>query len=173
MKITKKIAAILTLLFTSWMPMTAQQSSFKKEFLKKWKNSLEYTIDVAQKMPESSYSYKPTEDVRSFGEQMVHIGEGMAYIGNSALDFQTVPQPTNANDKNAVISYLKKQYNALSEAAETKDASYFEETTSFWAGRMSRRKILNIVFNHCTHHRAQAIVHLRMKGIKAPSYIAW
>ncbi|MFC3876765.1 DinB family protein [Winogradskyella maritima] len=153
--------------------MTAQQSSFKKEFLKKWKNSLEYTIDVAQKMPESSYSYKPTEDVRSFGEQMVHIGEGMAYIGNSALDFQTVPQPTNANDKNAVISYLKKQYNALSEAAETKDASYFEETTSFWAGRMSRRKILNIVFNHCTHHRAQAIVHLRMKGIKAPSYIAW
>ncbi|GAA0873382.1 hypothetical protein GCM10009117_25290 [Gangjinia marincola] len=173
MKLTKKIAAILTLLCTSWMPMTAQQSSFKKEFSKKWKNSLEYTIDVAQKMPESSYSYKPTEDVRSFGEQMVHIGEGMAYIGNSALDFQTVPQPANTNDKDAIITYLKKQYNALSEAAETKDASYFEETTSFWAGRMSRRKILNIVFNHCTHHRAQAIVHLRMKGIKAPSYIAW
>ncbi|GMN06451.1 hypothetical protein MTsPCn5_18400 [Croceitalea sp. MTPC5] len=173
MALSKQISAILTLLFTSWMPMTAQQSTFKKEFLKKWKNSLEYTIDVAKKMPEKDYSYKPVSDIRTFGEQLVHIGEGMAYIGNSAFDFETVPQPANTNDKDEVISYLKKQYDVLSDAVTAKDASYFEETTSFWAGRMSRRKIMNIVFNHCTHHRAQAIVLLRMKGIKAPSYIAW
>ncbi len=173
MTLSKQLSAILTILFTSWIPMSAQQSTFKKEFLKKWKNSLEYTLDVAKKMPEDSYNYKPAAEVRSFGEQLVHIGEGMAYIGNSAINFQTIPQPRNTNNKEAVISYLKKQYNALSDVVKTKEASYFEETTSFWAGRMSRRKIMNIVFNHCTHHRAQAIVHLRMKGIKAPSYIAW
>ncbi|MEL6917788.1 MAG: DinB family protein [Bacteroidota bacterium] len=153
--------------------MTAQQSTFKNEFLKKWKNSLEYTINVAKKMPKEHYDHKPTADVRSFGEQLVHIGEGMAYIGNSALDFSTIRQPSNVKDKEAIISYLTKQYNALSDVAATKDASYFEETTSFWAGRMTRRKILNIVFNHCTHHRSQAIVLLRMKGIKPPGYIAW
>ncbi len=168
-----EIATVLTLLFTSWMPMTAQKSSFKEEFLKKWKNSLEYTLDVAKKMPENEYNYKPTKEVRSFGEQMVHIGEGMAYIGNSAFNFPTIPQPDDKNDKTVVISYLEKQYNALRDVAKTKDISFFEETTSFWAGRMTRRKILNIVFDHCTHHRAQAIVHLRMNGIKAPNYRAW
>ncbi|WP_298545782.1 DinB family protein [uncultured Aquimarina sp.] len=173
MNLIKQTSAILTLLFTSWMPMTAQQSTFKKEFLKKWKNSLEYTIDVAKKMPKEHYSYKPMADVRSFGEQLVHIGEGMAYIGNSAFDFQTIQQPNNTNDKDAIIAYLKKQYNVLSDVVEAKDPPYFEETTSFWAGRMSRRKIMNIVFNHCTHHRAQAIVYLRMKGLKVPSYISW
>ncbi|MEK6154723.1 DinB family protein [Flavobacteriaceae bacterium 3-367] len=152
--------------------MTAQKSNFKNEYLKKLKNSLEYTLDVANKMPEAHYNYKPIEDVRSFGEQLVHIGEGMAYIGNSGLSFQTVKQP-NSNNKEEVISYLKAQYGALQNAIENKEQSYFEETTSFWAGRMTRRKILNIVFDHCTHHRAQAIVCLRMKNIKSPNYVGW
>ncbi|MEM8940004.1 MAG: DinB family protein [Bacteroidota bacterium] len=168
----KTITAVSTLLFTSCMPMNAQKSSFKDEFLKKWKNNLEYTLDVAKKMPEEHYRYKANKDMRSFGEQLVHIGEGMAYIGNSAIEFSTISKP-NAYDKEAVIDYLKKQYAALSEQIKTKDTSFFEETTSFWAGRMTRRKILNIVFDHCTHHRAQAIVALRMNNIKPPNYISW
>ncbi|PRX53998.1 DinB family protein [Flagellimonas meridianipacifica] len=173
MRLSKQLSALLTLLFTSWMPMNAQKSSFKTEFLKKWENSLEYTLEVAKEMPEEHFNFKPAEGVRSFGEQLVHIGEGIAYIGNSALKFQTFPQPGNTNDKEAIVSYLKLQYSALQEAVKSKEASYFEETTSFWAGRMTRRKILNIVFDHCTHHRAQAIVHLRINGKRPPDYMGW
>ncbi len=153
--------------------MTAQQNNFKEAFLIKWKNSLQYTLDVAKKMPEDHYGDKPVKDVRSFGEQLVHIGEGLAYIGKAALEFPTVPQPADVNDKEAVVSYLRLQHNALSKAIKAKEASYFEETTSFWAGRMPRRQIVDIVFNHCKHHRAQAIVQLRMEGIKPPNYIGW
>ena len=168
----KTITAVSTLLFTYWMPMNAQKSSFKDEFLKKWKNNLEYTLDVAEKMPEEHYAFKANKDMLSFGEQLVHIGECMAYIGNSAIEFSTISKP-NASNKEAVIDYLKKQYAAISKQIKTKDTSFFEETISFWAGRMTRRKILNIVFDHCTHHRAQAIVALRMNSIKPPNYISW
>lgn len=153
--------------------MNAQQTTFKKEFLKRWKANLEFTLEVARKMPEEQYAFGPTDGVRSFGEQLVHIGEGMAYIGNSALAFEIVAPPSDTKDKDAVIAYLKKQYGALEGAVKEMDALFFEEAVSFWAGRMSRRNILDIVFDHCTHHRAQAIVHLRMKGLKPPEYRSW
>lgn len=169
----KKMTALITLLFTSWFPMTAQQTTFKAEYLKKLKNSLQYTINVAEKMPEDRYSYIPVDDVRTFGEQLVHIGEAMAYIGPSAIKFDKIKPPKNTNDKEMVKAYLTAQFNAIKIAIDGKESPYFEETTSFWAGRMSRRNILEIVLTHTAHHRAQAIVHLRMNQIKPPEFVAW
>ncbi|MBP2831520.1 DinB family protein [Aquimarina sp. U1-2] len=173
MKILQSITAIITLLLSSCTPMTAQQSSFKKEYLKKLENSLRYSIKVAEAMPSEDFDFKPTADVRTFGEQLVHIGEAMAYIGKSAIKFDKIKSPKNANDKTAVITYLTAQFHSLHNAMTAKEATFFEETTSFWAGNMTRRNILEIVFTHTAHHRAQAIVHLRMKGKKPPEFIAW
>lgn len=173
MKILKSITAIVTLLLSSCTPMSAQQSSFKTEYLKKLENSLQYTIGVAERMPEDIYSYKPVDDVRTFGEQLVHIGEAMAYIGKSAVKFKKIKSPRNTNDKVEVIKYLNEQFASLSNAINDKEAAYLEETTSFWAGRMTRRNILEIVITHTAHHRAQAIVHLCINKIKPPEFIAW
>ncbi|WP_350286848.1 DinB family protein [uncultured Croceitalea sp.] len=173
MNLLKPLTAIATLLLSSCTPMTAQQNSFKAEYLKKLDNSLTYTLEVAEKMPESSFGFQPADDVRTFGEQLVHIGEAMAYIGKSAIKFEKVKPPKNTNDKRAIKNYLTSQFNALKTEIEDMEASYFEDTTSFWAGRMTYRNILEIVFTHSAHHRAQAIVHLRMKNIKTPDFIAW
>ncbi|WP_422858871.1 DinB family protein [Flagellimonas sp. S174] len=173
MKILKLLSAIATLLLSSCTTMTAQQSIFKEEYLKKLENSLEYSIKVAEAMPTEDFSFQPATGVRTFGKQLVHIGEAMAYIGKSAIKFDKIKPPKNENDKAAVIAYLTAQFHSLRDAMTAKEATYFEETTSFWAGRMTRRNILEIVFAHTAHHRAQAIVHLRIKGKKPPEFIAW
>ncbi len=164
---------IRTLFITSWFPMTVQQSTFKNEFLKKWQNSLEYTLSVATQMPEDSYGYQPSHLMRSFGEQIVHIGMAITYLSQSALSLKHIDYKGDIQDKEAVITYLKQQYIKVSNAVVALPASDFEQTKVFWAGRMTRRKILNITFDHITHHRAQAIVYLRMQSIVPPTYISW
>ncbi len=169
----QKARALFILIISSWMPKTAQQSSFKKEFLKKWKNATTYTLEVAEKMPASKYGYRPNEGMRTFGEQMEHIGYAMTYLSMNAIHSKEIPYQGNLTDKDALIDYLKKQFEIVRVAVEKMDSTDFEKTVSFWAGRMTRRKILNIAFDHTTHTRAQAIVYLRLQDIKPPQYIAW
>ncbi|WP_299216109.1 DinB family protein [uncultured Aquimarina sp.] len=173
MKLNQTIQTLLIFMFSSWTPITAQQSSFKEEFLKKWKNSREYTIKVAERMPAEKYQYKPTEDMRTFGEQIEHIGYALTFLPKKALNIKEVKYKGSLTDKETLIAYLKGQFEIIKTAVEKIDNSDFEKTTSFWAGRMTRRKILNVTFDHITHTRAQAIIYLRINDIKAPQYIAW
>jgi hypothetical protein len=34
----------------------------------------DYVIRAAEKMPEADYGFKPTPEVRSFGQQVAHVG---------------------------------------------------------------------------------------------------
>ena len=173
MKLYKILLSTVTIMFSSWMPMTAQQSSFKEEFLKKWKNATEYTLEVAKKMPANKYGYRPNEGMRTFGEQMEHIGYAMTYLSKSAINGKEAKYKGSLTDKDAIIKYLKGQFEIIRAAVEKMEHSDFEKTVSFWAGRMTRRKILNIAFDHTTHTRAQTIIYLRINSIKPPAYIAW
>lgn len=173
MNLGKTYLTIRTLLFTSFIPMNAQQTTFKKEFLKKWRNATNYTIKVAKKMPADLYSYKPTADIRTFGEQIEHIGMAMIYLSKSAVNVKETEFRGDVSNKEEVIQYLKDQFAQVQEAIENMVESKFDETVTFWAGIMTRRKILSITYDHTTHHRAQAIVYLRMNGIIPPDYISW
>lgn len=152
---------------------TAQNFTFKEEFLMKWKSTTEYTLKVAQKMPESKYNYKPNPDMRSFGEQMEHIGYAITYLPHKALNIKEVKYKGSLTDKIALVNYLKSQFAIIENAVEQTEDSAFEKPASFWAGKMTLRKILNITYDHTTHNRAQAIIYLRINKLKAPQYIAW
>ena len=53
------------------------------------------------------------------------------------------------------------------------EAKQLEEPVDFFAGPMNKRQILNLMTDHLTHHRGQAILYLRLRGIKPPSYRGW
>ncbi len=38
---------------------------------------------------------------------------------------------------------------------------------------MTERQIINLMNDHLTHHRAQAIVYLRLNGVMPPKYVGW
>lgn len=72
----KKFIILSVLLAISQLGF-AQQDAFLKDYLERWETSRKYLIDVAEAMPESEYGFKPTSDVRSFQEQLVHIATAM------------------------------------------------------------------------------------------------
>src|SRR5882724_5894966 len=49
-------------------------SGFKKEFLSNYDTLFKKMIDLATKMPEEKYDWRPAEGVRSIGEVYLHLG---------------------------------------------------------------------------------------------------
>jgi hypothetical protein len=56
------------------------KEKFNQIFAQVLEHAKEYTLEVANKMPAEKYTYRPSDSVRSFGEQMAHIGMSTKFI---------------------------------------------------------------------------------------------
>ena len=61
------------------------QSSYLADYQKRWANATDYTIEMAELMPAEEYDFRPTEEVNSFKEQLLHMMENMSWLSASSL----------------------------------------------------------------------------------------
>ena len=126
----------------------------------------------AEKMPEANYSFKPTPDVRSFGELVGHLANEH-YLLCSPLKGEANPMAAVDFEKKTAKADLVK---AINDSIAYCDAAYaaakddprtlapFSETrrdTPF------RTMLLNVT--HDSEHYGNMVTYLRMKGIVPPS----
>lgn len=121
----------------------------------------QYTLAVAGAMPEEGYGTKPAEEVWTFNELLHHIGYGMYwweenYIRGKASDWNP---PAVTYGKEAVTDYLEQAFADLD-----KSVSACKEDALPLEGILA-------TLDHITHHRGQATVYLRCKGITPPEYV--
>jgi uncharacterized damage-inducible protein DinB len=133
-----------------------------------------FTMQVADAMPPASYDYKPTPEMRSFGELMVHIGQAQVfYVGR--LSKTAVPdemKAPKAAEKEAAKKYLAATFDYCNAALAAMTPADLDK---MFAGRpntpsMSGWDLMLNSFIHTSHHRGYADVYLRMKGITPPTY---
>jgi uncharacterized damage-inducible protein DinB len=169
-----KKGTILVLLL-SISCMAWGQSSYIDDFKKKWNNAAEYSIELAESMPEEAYDFKPTEDQRSFKEQLLHMVSNISWLSSSHLGGEKVAYDLKSTEysKEEIIKILKTGYEQSAKAIDGLSIENLEETVDFFAGPMSKRQILTLLNDHSTHHRGQLIVYLRLKGVKPPRYRGW
>ena len=165
---------IAVMLFGFYQVANAQDN-FLKEYILKWQNSAQYTIEVAEAMPEDKYDYKPNADVRSFREQVVHIMSNMVWLSESYLSPAKFGGDLKRKDlsKDEIVQLLRQATIFAENAVKGLDTKDLEEQVDFYAGPMSKRQILVLMSDHMTHHRGQIIVYVRMNGIKPPRYRGW
>src|SRR5690606_31469149 len=76
------IRLVITLLLLSGSFVTQGQETAK--IIKDWERAKAYTLEYMEAMPSDQFDFKPTKDVRSFAEQMLHIADanyGLASAG--------------------------------------------------------------------------------------------
>ena len=136
---------------------------------------MEYTLEFAQAMPEDEYGFKPVEEEMSFREQLKHIASNMVWLSSSYLKGQhTTIDPTKAGDsKKEIIGMLNQAFTYASVTIDGLKEKDLNETVDFFAGTMTRRRILLLMTDHVTHHRGQLVVYLRMNNVVPPSYRGW
>ena len=151
------------------------QTGFLDDYKLKWKNVTEYTMEFAQVMPEDNYGYTPTKIEMTYREQLKHIAGNMIWLCSSYLDgepFSIDPIKTG-NSKKEIIAMMEKAFKYANETIAGMTEKDLDETVEFFAGKMTRRRILFLLTDHVTHHRGQLVVYLRLNNIEPPNYRGW
>ncbi len=164
----------LSLLIILGYSLSAQQA-FLDEFQQKWNNARDYTVEAIELMPEAELDFKPTDGQRSFKEQVIHSCQNMMWLSTSYLGGAKgeVDVKKEVASKAALIEMVKRCFELSGKTAATLTPAQLEEEVSFFAGPMSKRQIMVLMNDHSTHHRAQLLVYLRLKGLKPPKYRGW
>ena len=151
------------------------QDAFLEEYLKKWINGSQYTIELAEAMPEDKFDYRPTPEVRSFREQVVHIMNNMVWLSSSYLSTTNFKGDLKHKDlsKEEILMLLRQATKFAENTVRNLDAKDLDVKVEFFAGPMSKRQILVLMNDHMTHHRGQIIVYVRINDIKPPRYRGW
>jgi len=139
-------------------------------FVKHLKTSRDFTLKVANQMPDKDFEFKLTPPQMSFAEQMVHISQGMDYF-LSAFSGQKPNPPKPASLKKAdVIAFMTKQFDGAIERVSKLTAAQLSKTYTSDEGTMTGLEMLMGMLDHNTHHRASAEMYLRAKGITPTEY---
>ena len=130
------------------------------------KNNL---MKMAEKMPEENYGFKPTPDIRTFGQLVAHFAAAQARTCSAVQGEQ---KSVNAGSKTSKADLVA----ALKEAFAICDAAYDSLTDATAAeiiktGRGQRSKLGALIGNttHDNEEYGYMAVYLRLKGVVPPS----
>jgi uncharacterized damage-inducible protein DinB len=174
----------LTLLFTVIALVFAGTSAFaqftQKEMIAEWQRAKDYTKSYLDAMPEDGYSYKPTPEIRSFAQQMLHLADANYLFASSAsgkpnalgitLPKHNLIETTFAQTKEATTKAVMDSYDFVISTLQSMTPEQLQENTTFGSrGTITRGGLFAKGFEHQTHHRGQATIYLRLKGITPPN----
>jgi len=156
------------------------QTATKDALVKHWKTTGDFTIAVAKLMPADQYGFRPVPEELSFGQLMIQIaGANMSACSNaSGMPRLAVPEKIAQGikdekkdvDKDLAVQFLTDTFQFCNQAV----ASMTPEKLDAVVGttrKMTGFEWLWAYFTHTAHHRGQAEVYLRVKGIKPPYYV--
>ena len=166
------------LLLTLAIPALAQ-TSIHDALVKHWKVTGDFTIAVAQKMPAEDYGFKPVPIELSFGQLMVQIAGANLNACQlaSGTTGPAVPQKLSAAlkdesiniDKDAAVQFLTDTFAFCNQAVAGMTPEKLDAVVGT-TRKMTGFEWLWSYFTHTAHHRGQAEVYLRIKGIAPPTY---
>lgn len=141
-----------------------------------WTRARDYTREYIDAMPEDGLGLKPTPDIRSFAEQMLHLAGGFYFFAKPVFGVDPPANPMGLEkDEN-----LKKSKAALQKAVadgydfaisqiKALTPAKLDETVTLAGIKMPRYVAIAKAFEHQTHHRGQTTIYIRLKGIKPPN----
>ena len=167
----KSLAIVLCLVMGSQLAMAQEKVD---DVIKEWERSKAYTKEYLDAMPESGYALKPTPEMRSFAEQVLHLADanyGLTSVGLGMKSpfAQGELEKTSDKSKSNVSKLVLASYDfVIDNIKKMSEAQLDESVKLFGKVDMSKRLALAKVFEHQGHHRGQTTVYLRLAGVKPP-----
>jgi uncharacterized damage-inducible protein DinB len=130
------------------------------------------SVAVAEAMPPEQYAFRPDPGSMTFGELISHIAV-TNYAFCAGLQDSNPPQTPSPSDKDkdAVIKFLSSSFEYCSALIPNLTEEQLSKVHNSPDGRLPGREVLLAMYVHVAHHRGQAEIYLRDKGIKPPSYM--
>ena len=128
-------------------------------------------MGAAQKMPEENYSFKPTPEVRSFGQIVGHVADA-SYMFCSQTLGETNPakgiEKTKTSKADLVaalkdaVAYCNKAFDSMTDAKGS-------QTVKLFNFDIAKLTVFSLNTAHTDEHYGNMVTYLRMKGIVPPT----
>jgi uncharacterized damage-inducible protein DinB len=126
-------------------------------------------LKAAEKMPEAEYSFKPSADVRTFGELIAHVADAQTGICGLAKEGYKRGDAASKTSKAELIAALKASNNACDDAYNSIKETQLNEIVKTPLGEKPRLGVLTFNVAHDNESYGTIVVYLRLKGIVPPS----
>jgi uncharacterized damage-inducible protein DinB len=157
-------------------PVDDKRPPIIKETESNWKRARKWTLSYIDAMPEDAMSFKPTPEIRSFAEQMLHLAFWNYALAEAAggktspygKKQETLEQREDAKTKAALRKVVEESYDNLLAAVAGLNEAKMLEQVSLFDTKMTRLTVLTVALDHQAHHRGQTTIYLRLKGLTPP-----
>jgi uncharacterized damage-inducible protein DinB len=129
-----------------------------------------YLTQAAEQVPEADYAFKPTPEVRSFGELIAHVADAQ-YAFCSGVLGQPNPSPDVAKTKTTkaeLVEALKGSSALCAKAYAIPDAEAHGMMKLF-GGEHPKFQTLVVNLGHDWEHYGNIVTYMRLKGMVPPS----
>ena len=161
------IAAAVPSLVSAQTPAPSQA----KELAATFQRAVTEILDVAEAMPADKYGYKPTPEISSFGDQLVHVAGVTQRFIDTAKGTKTEAAHHGAMTKPEVIALLKKTFQTAQDMINQLTDAQLGEPMKFPFGdrTVTRATFWQGPLFQIRNHYGQLVVYLRMNGIVPPA----
>src|SRR5262245_60481544 len=139
-----------------------------------WTRARDYTKEYLDAMPEEGVSFKPTPEIRSFAEQMLHLANANFGFASAATGAANPQQGKNLEKideyktKAGLTKIVMESYDFVISAIKGMDVKKMEGQAKGYGRYLTLAAALEKGFEHQTHHPDQTTIYLRLKGGKPP-----
>ena len=127
-------------------------------------------VAAAEKMPEESYSFKPTPEVRSFGQLVGHLADSNYFFCSAAAGETKTSDAEKSKTKKAdlvaalkeAVAYCNETYAGMTDAK----GSQMMKMMNF---DMAKLTVLAGNFAHNYEHYGNMVTYMRIRGIVPPT----
>lgn len=136
-----------------------------------WEQMTNYITKAAEQVSEGDYAFRPTHDVRTFGQLIGHVAGAQnlicaAALGEKAGNEDDIEKSTTT--KAALIAALRASSKNCERAYAQSDAASAGTTTMF-GGQSTRLRALMLNATHNAEHYGNIVTYMRIRGMVPPS----
>jgi uncharacterized damage-inducible protein DinB len=175
----KKVSLLFTVLALILVSTSVFAQFTQSQMVAEWQRAKTYTKAYLDAMPEDGYGFKPTPEIRSFAQQMLHIADANYIFATVASDKpnpigETFASPHNLNEKTvsptkeATTKAVMDSYDWVISTLQNMAPDQLQQTTKFGKHEITRGGLYGKAFEHQTHQRGQTTIYLRLKGVTPP-----
>ena len=177
----KKLSLLLTVLALTLVSSSVFAQFTQSQMVAEWQRAKLYTKSYLDAMPEDGYGFKPTPEIRSFAQQMLHLSDVNYLLATAASDKpnpigETLASP-NVNEKTAsptkeaTTKAVMDSYDWVISTLQNMTRYQMKETIKFAELDITRSGLFGKAFEHQTHQRSQTTIYLHLKGITPPAEV--
>jgi uncharacterized damage-inducible protein DinB len=128
-------------------------------------------VGAAQKMPEENYSFKPTPEVRSFGQLVGHVADA-SYAFCSLATGEANPAKDIEKTKTSkadLVAALKDGVAYCNKAFDNMTDTKGSQMVKFMNFNIAKLTLFSLNTAHTDEHYGNMVTYLRLKGIVPPT----